>query len=129
MAREFGALERTISVIMAMEHRYSLYFALDVFGYGLLGLGLAVVTSALWGRSRLWNLATVATFACGVGSLGGPIGILLDNETVTRATVLGGIFAMVSSGLTAAAFRQQSRRLGASGASKGRMLSTAGANG
>jgi hypothetical protein len=104
---DFGPMEQTISVIMAMEHRYSLYFALDVLGYGLLGTGLAIMMSSLWGRSRLWTSAATATFLCAVTSVAGPVGILLDSQTLTHATIAGGAFALVASCLTAAAFRQE----------------------
>jgi hypothetical protein len=107
LAPKFGPVEQTISTILAMEHRYSLYFAVDVLGYGLLGTGLAIMMSALWGRSRLWTWATAATWLCAIASIAGPIGILLDSQPLTNATVVGGAFALISSCLTAAAFRQE----------------------
>jgi hypothetical protein len=106
-APDFGTIEQTISTILAMEHRYSLCFALDVLGYGLLGTGLAIMMSALWGRSRLWTWATAATYLSAVASVAGAIGIFLDSQRLTSACVIGGIFALASSCLTAAAFRQE----------------------
>jgi hypothetical protein len=110
-----GPLEQTISTIIAMEHRYSLFFALDVMGYALLGIGLSLCMSALWGRSRLWTAATVATFLCTLGSVGGTLGIALDNQALTNAVVAGGVFAIFSNILTALAFRAERSPEGALG--------------
>jgi hypothetical protein len=106
-APNFGPMEQTISTILEMDQRYSLYFAIDVLGYGLLGTGIMMMMSALWGRSRLWTWATIAACLCAISSIGGPVGIFLDSRTVTNATIVGGAFAFISSLLTAVAFRQE----------------------
>ncbi len=109
-APSFGPTEQTISAIVSMQHRYSLYGSTDILGYALLGLGGLLIISALWGRSRLWTWSVVTWGLCTLGCVAGPLGLVVDNATLTNGAVVGGAISVVSSVLTALAFRQEQRR-------------------
>jgi len=108
-APSFGPMEQTVSAIVSMQHRYSLYGSVDILGYALLGLGGLLVMSALWGRSRLWTWATAAWIVCTLGCVAGPVGLVLDNAMLTNGAVVGGVISVFSSVLVALAFRQEQR--------------------
>ena len=108
-APSFGPMEQTISVIVSMQHRYSLYGSVDVLGYALLGLGGLLIMSALWGRSRLWTWSTVVWALCTVGCVAGPLGLIVDSAMLTNGAIVGGAVSVVSSVLMALAFRQEHR--------------------
>jgi hypothetical protein len=108
-APEFGPMEQTVSAILSMQHRYSLYGSLDILGYALLGLGSLLIMSALWGRSRLWTWATSVWALCTVGCVAGPVGLVIDSDTLTSGTIAGGAISVGSSVLMALAFRQEHR--------------------
>lgn len=83
----------------------SLFGALDVLGYGLLGVGWIVLATALMGRSRLWNVTAALMIMGGAACVMGVVGLFVRSALLQQGVMVGGIVALAVYALLIPAFR------------------------